>query len=36
MVLELRGDVVGSDYLRGKGRAHRRGAFVDNLRKTIR
>jgi hypothetical protein len=36
MVLELRGDVVGSDYLRSKGRAHRRSAFVDNLRKTIR
>jgi hypothetical protein len=36
MVLELRGDVVGSDYLRGKGKRHRHEAFVDNIRKTIR
>jgi hypothetical protein len=35
MVLELRGDVVGSNYLRAKGQRHRRGAFVDNIRKSI-
>jgi hypothetical protein len=36
MVLELRGDVVGSDYLRTKGKRHRHEAFVDNIRKSIR
>jgi hypothetical protein len=36
MVLELRGDVVGSDYLRTKGQRHRRTSFVDNIRKSIR
>jgi hypothetical protein len=36
MVLELRADPVGSDYLRAKGRQHRRGEFVNHLRNTIR
>ena len=36
MALELRGDVVGSDYLRTKGQRHRRTSFVDNIRKSIR
>lgn len=34
MVLELRADPVGSDYLRGKGRQHRHNEFVNHLRKT--
>jgi hypothetical protein len=36
MVLELRADPVGSDYLRAKGRQHRRSEFVNHLRNTIR
>lgn len=34
MVLELRADPVGSDYLRAKGRQHRRGEFTQAIRKT--
>ena len=36
MVLELKAQPVGSDYLRTKGRAHRRNEFVNQLRKTWR
>jgi hypothetical protein len=36
MVLELRADPVGSDYLRAKGKAHRSSQFVNHLRNTIR
>jgi hypothetical protein len=36
MVLELRREPVGSDYLRGKGRAHRTSTFAQGLKDTWR
>lgn len=36
MVLELRGDPVGSDYLRTKGKRHRREQVTEQIRDNIR
>jgi len=36
MVLELRGDPVGSDYLRTKGKRHRREQVTEQIRDHFR
>jgi hypothetical protein len=36
MVLELRGDPVGSDYLRTKGKRHRREQVTEQIRDNFR